>query len=359
MLLLIIYVFVALGFSFLCSVAEAVILSVSSAYISVSMKNGNRSGVLLHSLTEDINKPLSAILTLNTIAHTMGAAGAGAQAAVVFGDAYLGLASAVLTLLILVFSEIIPKTLGATFWRQLAPATAYFLKYLVLLLYPFVRMSHFLTRGFAEDSPLKGLSRGELHAMAELSHKEGQLAEQEASILQSLLSIQDLKIKEAMTHRTVVFKVSEQLTVETYFHKHINQEFSRIPIFEDDDPEKVSGYVLKSDLLIAQARGNGDKLLSNYRRDMVAVLSSMPLFETFKHFHNNRVHMLLIVDEYGGMEGILTMEDLFESLLGIQIVDEKDKNISMKKLARLMQKRREHVLFSRAESQNTTQNSKG
>ena len=136
MILLLVYVIIALGFSFLCSIAEAVILSVSSAYISVLEKEQKPSGVVLRHLTEDINRPLSAILTLNTIAHTMGAAGAGAQAAIVFGDAYLGLISAILTLLILIFSEIIPKTLGATFWRALAPITAYFLKYLVILLYP-------------------------------------------------------------------------------------------------------------------------------------------------------------------------------------------------------------------------------
>ena len=150
MLLLLIYIFIALGFSFLCSVAEAVILSVSSAYISLMEKEGKPSGKIIRELTDDINRPLSAILTLNTIAHTMGAAGAGAQAAVVFGDAYLGIISAILTLLILVFSEIIPKTLGATYWRGLAPITAYFLKYLVIILLPFVKMSQWLTKGFKE-----------------------------------------------------------------------------------------------------------------------------------------------------------------------------------------------------------------
>ncbi|GAB5379013.1 MAG: CNNM domain-containing protein [Aliiglaciecola sp.] len=345
-LLLIIYVFVALGFSFLCSVAEAVLLSVSSGYISLSMNSGEASGKILHDFYEDINRPLSAILTLNTIAHTMGAAGAGAQAAVVFGDAYLGLASAVLTFLILVFSEIIPKTLGATYWRQLAPATAFFLKYLVLVLYPFVKMSAKLTGSFTEESPLKGLSRAELHAMAALSHKEGQLEHQEANILQSLLSLEALTVREAMTHRTVVFRVSEQMTVEEFYHKNASEVYSRIPVYEGDDSEQVSGFVMKADLLLAQARGNGDKTLATYRKDMVALLSSTPLSETFPHFLQSRSHMLLAIDEYGGLEGILTLEDLLESLLGIEIVDEKDKHISMKKVARLMWKRREKELFN-------------
>lgn len=351
MTLLIIYVFVALGFSFLCSVAEAVLLSISSAYISVSMNKGEPSGEILHDLSEDINRPLSAILTLNTIAHTMGAAGAGAQAAVVFGDAYLGVASAVLTFMILVFSEIIPKTLGATYWRQLAPVTAYFLKYLILILYPFVQLSNKLTSSFTEESPLKGLSRGELHAMADLSRKEGLLEHQEANILQSLMTLDGLTVREAMTHRTVVFKVSEDMTVETFYHKHGSEVYSRIPVYEDNESEKISGFVLKGDLLLAQARGNGDKLLSEYRKDMIALLSSTPLAETFPHFLQSRSHMLLAIDEYGGMEGILTLEDLLESLLGFEIVDEKDKHISMKRVARLMWKRREREIFEQQDKE--------
>lgn len=348
MFLLIVYIVIALGFSFLCSVAEAVILSVSSAYITVSEQSGAKSGKLLNKLTQDINRPLAAILTLNTIAHTMGAAGAGAQAAVVFGDAYLGLASAVLTLLILVFSEIIPKTLGATYWRQLAPVTAYFLKYLIIVLYPFVKMSQMLTRGFKEDSPLKGLSRGELVAMTALSQQEGQLADQEANILRSMLSLQALKVKDAMTHRTVVFSLSEQMSIEMFFHKHDSASFSRIPVFEANEPEKISGFVLKSDLLLAHARGNGSKKLIEYRKDMVTLLGTMTLESTFKHFLNSRAHMLLVVDEYGGLEGILTLEDLLESLLGMEIVDEKDKNVSMKKLARVMWKKRERELLNKS-----------
>lgn len=345
MFLLVVYVFIALGFSFLCSIAEAVILSVSSAYISVLEKEGKPSGSLLRAQTDNINTPLSAILTLNTIAHTMGAAGAGAQAATVFGEAYLGVISAVLTLLILVFSEIIPKTLGATYWRSLAPATAYFLKYLSMVLKPFVKMSELLTRSFKEDSPLRGLSRSELHAMAELSGQEGQLANHEAAFLQSLLSLHELKVKDAITHRTALFSVSESTTVEAFFHKHANIEFSRIPVYEDNDSENITGFVMRSDLLVAQARGNTDKPLSEYAKDMVTVLNTMPLSVTFDHFINKHVHMLLVVDEYGGLEGVLTLEDLLERLLGVDIVDEKDTTVSMRRLAKMMTKRKEQMMI--------------
>jgi CBS domain containing-hemolysin-like protein len=341
MLLLLIYIFVALGFSFVCSIAEAVILSISSAYISVLEKNGHPSGKLLKKQVSDINRPLAAILSLNTIAHTMGAAGAGAQAAVVFGDAYLGVASAVLTLLILVFSEIIPKTLGATYWRKLAPSTAYFLKYLMIVLWPFVQMAQKMTSRMHDESPLVGLNRDELSAMTALSLEEGQIVAREATVMQNLLSLQQLKVRQAMTHRTVVFSLPDTLTVEQFLQHHAEVSFSRIPVYEDGEPEKITGYVLKSDILLAYARGNIDKELKTYQKDMVTILSSMSLAKAFTPLHSQRGNMLLIVDEYGGLEGVLTVEDLVESLFGIDIIDESDQVVSMRKLARILAKRRE------------------
>jgi CBS domain containing-hemolysin-like protein len=341
MFLLLLYIFIALVFSFFCSVAEAVILSVSSAYISVLEKKGDPAGLLLRQQTSDINKPLAAILSLNTIAHTMGAAGAGAQAAVVFGDAYLGIASAILTLLILVFSEIIPKTLGASFWRKLAPSTAYFLKYLILALHPLVVMAQKITSKLHDESPLKGLSREELAAMTALSVDEGQLAVREATVMQNLLNLNQIKVRECMTHRTVIFSVSESLLVADFMQLHGEVSFSRIPIYEDNDPEKISGYVLKTDLLLAYAKGNAHKTVKTFCRDMVTILSSMSLAKAFAPLHSKRGNILLIVDEYGGLEGILTVEDLIESLFGIDIIDENDQVVSMRKLAGIMSKRRE------------------
>jgi CBS domain containing-hemolysin-like protein len=347
MFLLFLYIFIALGFSFVCSIAEAVILSVSQAYISLLEKEGKASGTLLNKLTTDINKPLSAILTLNTIAHTMGAAGAGAQAVSMFGEAYIGIISAILTLLILVFSEIIPKTLGATYWKALAPFTAFFLKYLILALYPFVIMSQKLTSGFTEESPLKGLSRSELLVMAELSEKEGQLAEQEALFLQNLLLLHERKVKEAMTHRTVIFSLPETMSVSEFVEKHSDITFSRVPVYENNESESITGYIMRTDVLIAMASGEKDKLIADMTKPLITLLGDMPLSTTFDHFLNSRVHMLLVVDEYGGIEGILTLEDLLESLLGIEIVDEQDTTVSMKRLAKVMWKRREKRMVER------------
>ena len=339
MLLLIIYVVVALGFSFLCSIAEAVILSVTSPYIALLEQDDKPSGALLRKLTDDIHSPLAAILTLNTIAHTVGAAGAGAQAAAVFGNAYVGVISAVLTLLILIFSEIIPKTLGAHYWRKLAPATAYCLKFLIWALYPFVLMAERLTRGLAQGPTLRGFSRDEFAAMAELSAEEGALAHQEKHILQNLLLLRETHVKDAMTPRTVVFSLPEETTVADFTRELDRERFSRIPVYRGDQ-EQVTGFVIRSDILLAEAKGQGAETLANYRRELPALLSSMSLSQAFDEFQRQHTHILLIVDEYGGMEGILTMEDVLETLLGLEITDESDKTADMQKLAKRLWKRR-------------------
>jgi len=340
MLLLTIYVLVALGFSFLCSIAEAVLLSVTSAYIALLEKEEKPSGPLLRSLKDDVNKPLAAILTLNTIAHTIGAAGAGAQAAAVFGNAYVGIASAVLTLLILVFSEIIPKTLGAHYWRQLAPATAYVLRYLIITLYPFVKMSEKITGSLTHAPTLSGFSREEFVAIADVSYKEGQIAELESQILTNLLLLRDTRASVVMTPRTVIFSLPENMTVEEFFHKYEQRPFSRIPVYSGDTSEHITGFVFRSDLLLAQARGNSSSMLSNYKRDISATLESMSLSHVFNELLRLRVHMMLIIDEYGGVEGLITLEDVLETLIGLEIVDEKDETVDMQKEARRLRRRR-------------------
>jgi len=337
--LLIFYVLVALGFSFLCSIAEAVILSVNTAYISLLEKQDRHAGSLLRSLKEDINKPLAAVLTLNTIAHTVGAAGAGAQAAAVFGNAFVGVASAVLTLLILVFSEIIPKTLGAYFWKQLAPVTAYMLKYLVWLLYPFVLLSEKITGGFAKSPNLIGFNREEFTAMAEISAQEGKITQQELDLLKNILKLQDTMVKHAMTPRSVVFSLSEDLTVEEFIHKYDRIRFSRIPVYAKDR-ELINGFVLRSDLLLAQTRGNTHNTLKNYCRDLPILLDTMSLSHAFDTLIRERCQILLVVNEYGSIKGILTLEDVLETILGLEIVDEGDKTVDMQKLARKLWKQR-------------------
>lgn len=343
MTLLIIYVAIALLFSFLCSIAEAVLLSVTTAHINVLEQEGNKVGSLLRELRDDINKPLAAILTLNTIAHTVGAVGAGAQAAVVFGNNWVGLISALLTLMILVFSEIIPKTLGATYWRALAGITARGLKILILILYPFVKLSEFITRGLSHDSKIEGFSRKEFAAMADLGEQEGQLAERESRILKNMFLLNETLVTDVMTPRPVVFSLPESLTVFEYFENHYDSRFSRIPVYADND-ENFTGFVLKDDLLLAQARDNTDSTLETYRRELHALSDKNSLSDAFDEVLHQRAHIMVIIDEYGGMEGIITMEDILETLLGLEIMDESDKTADMQHYARRMWKKRAQAM---------------
>lgn len=339
MLLLITYVIIALGFSFLCSIAEAVLLSVSSPYIALLEKEGKPSGALLRKLKEDVNNPLAAILTLNTIAHTIGAAGAGAQAVVVFGNAYVGIASAVLTLLILIFSEIIPKTLGAHHWRKLAPATAYTLRVLVWILYPFVLLAEKLTRGLSHGPTLKGFSREEFAVMSELGAAEGQLHKRESKILKNLFHLRQNTVGDVMTPRTVVFALPEALCVADFFVEHVDKRFSRIPIYTQNR-DHITGFVLRSDLLLAQAKNEGERALSVYCRELDALPETTSLLQAFEYFLNKRAQIMLVVDEYGATEGIVTLEDVLETLLGLEIIDESDRTADMRALARQLWQRR-------------------
>ncbi len=343
MTLLLLYVLLALLFSFLCSIAEAVLLSVTPAHIALLEREGHRSAEALRRLKQEISQPLAAILTLNTIAHTIGAAGAGAQAASLFGSGSVGVISAILTLLILVFSEIIPKTVGAYYWRELAPATAQSLRLLVWLLYPFVRLSEWITMRFSGREILDGMSRSEFRAVSKISEAEGQLSKRESTILNNLLRLHDTQVSDAMTPRPVIFTLSDQLTVETFFHKYDHTPFTRIPIY-DEDPEEITGLVLRNDILLAQARGNGQNTLSNYRREIMVVAESTTLSEAFDQFLRLRTHMMLVVDEYGSVAGILTLEDLLETLLGLEIVDESDQTVDMQQLARSLWRKRAEAM---------------
>jgi CBS domain containing-hemolysin-like protein len=339
MLLLTVYVLIALGFSFLCSIAEAVILSVTHPYISVLDQEGNPAAPILLKMKHEINDPLAAILTLNTTAHTIGAAGAGAQAAIVFGSGYVGVASGVLTFMILVFSEIIPKTLGANYWRELAPITAYTLKFLIWILYPFVAMSALLTRLLSRDQTHAQFRREEFTAMAEAGIEQGKLDLHESLILKNLFLLRETRVTDVMTPRTVVFSLDESLLVKDYIDRHNSSRFSRIPVYRENR-DHVTGFVLRSDLLLSHARGNSENRLEVYRRDIPVVPDTCSLQVAFEFFLEKRSHIMLVVDEYGSMSGILTLEDILETILGIEIVDEGDHIDDMRKLARRLWIRR-------------------
>lgn len=333
MTLLIVYLSLAIGVSFLCSFLEAVLLSVSQSYIAVLESEGRPSGTLLRRLKDDIDRPLSAILSLNTIAHTVGAAGVGAQAQIVFGSGYVGLTSAILTLLILFVSEIIPKTLGATYWKTLAPVAARMLRWMIVLLYPFVVLSMLITRLLSNERRGPTFSREEFSAMAERGAEEGIFEKEESNILKNLIRFSSLRVKDIMTPRVVVVMFNENATVSDVFDKYDELRFSRLPVYgkKEDD---ITGYVLHNDLLINLSQGKADTALKDIKRDILILPETISLQSLFEKLLENQEHIAVAVDEYGGFSGIVTMEDVVETLLGMEIVDEVDAIEDMQKLAR-------------------------
>ena len=295
MVLLVSYVLIALVFSFLCSIAEAVLLSVTDAHIRVLQQENSPSGDSLYTLKSDINKPLAAILSLNTIAHTVGAVGAGAQAAIVFGDGFVGMASAILTLLILVFSEIIPKTIGASYWRSLAPAVAVGVKFTTWFLHPLVWCLQKITSGLNQSGSSENFSRKEFSAMAEIGARQGTIDIEESKMMHNLLLFGEMKVEQAMTPRTVVFYLSAHLTVEEFFHKYDKTPFTRILVYQDDE-ENIVGFVIRTDLLLAQARGNSNSELKTYCRPLRALLHSSSLSHALKEMLRLRAQIVLLVD---------------------------------------------------------------
>ena len=333
MTLLFLYLLLAIGVSFVCSVSEAVLLSIRPSYIA-SLDPNTRTAKILAKLRDNIDRPLAAILTANTIAHTVGAAGVGAQATVVFGSEYLGVTSAVLTFLILVFSEIIPKTLGATYWQALAPSVARIIQGMAISLHPIVWASEKLTRLISRsDEAQHTYSREEMKAMLNIGREEGVLDRKEHSIASNLIKLKKLSVRDIMTPRPVIFSVSGDMSVEVFFSNHAQTPFSRIPVFVDNTDD-IQGYVLKTDLLIAQARDEFDRILHDFKRDFIVISDRTSASETYDRLMHDKAHIALVVDEYGAVQGVVTLEDVVETLIGLEIIDELDKVEDMQALAR-------------------------
>lgn len=323
----------ALGFSFLCSILEAVLLSITPTYIASLREKGKASATILRKLKTDIDRPLSAILTLNTIAHTVGATVAGAQATIVFGSTYVGVFSAVLTILILVVSEIIPKTIGALYWRILAPFSAYILTGLIYILYPFVFLSRLITRMLSGGKAPITVTKEEVKLLVDLGIEEGIFGSDESNILMNLFRFGSVRVREIMTPRPVLFFLSEQETVGDVFEKVSDSDFSRIPVYGRNQDD-FTGYVLKTDILLEASRGNKEKTLAELRREIHFVPGATSMRRLFDELSNRKEHLALIVDEFGGVIGLVTMEDILEHLIGREIMDEADTIKDMQQMAR-------------------------
>ena len=336
--LLIIFFLLAIVVSFLCSLLEAVLLSITPSYAQLKLQQGDRIGRQLESFKTNIDRPLAAILTLNTVAHTLGAIGVGDQSARIWADTnpmITGVAVPVVMILgILILSEIIPKTLGANHWQKLVPFTVVALDIIIALLYPLVWVSQIITRTLKKDKSQSVFSHSEFLALAEIGVTEGVVEQQDSDIIGNLLRMVKVQAKDIMTPRTVVYVASEEQTIGEFYESIDALPFSRIPVFEDGLKEHISGYCLKSEVLEQLVKGHGDDLLRTIKRDITVVLERYPISDLFNHFLEKREHIALVVDEYGGMAGIVTMEDVMETLLGLEITDESDSTVNMQALAR-------------------------
>jgi CBS domain containing-hemolysin-like protein len=332
--LLILYVLLALVFSFLCSIAEAVLLSITPSYIEGKREKQPKFAMLLKQIKQDnIDQSLAAILTLNTIAHTVGAIGAGAKATVVFGSAWFGVFSGVMTLMILFLSEIVPKTIGAVYWQTLARPAALFVKALTVSLYPIVWVSEKVTQFISRNRAAHIFNRDEFIAMASAGVKSGEINIKESRIIRNLLRFESLKVTDIMTPRTVISAVPQDMGVCESLEQVSKSPFSRLPIYSEH-LDNVTGFILKEDVLIRAAQDRCDEKIEALKRNILAVPHSVSLPYLLERFLTDRQHIAIVVNEHGGLDGLVTLEDLIETIMGMEIMDEKDNIEDMRILAR-------------------------
>ena len=333
--LLILFFLLSITFSFLCSIWEAVLLSIPPTVVEIKFQEGKPLGKHLKNFKENIDRPLAAILTLNTIAHTVGAIGVGAQGIKIWGDSVVTalVIPVLMTLAILILSEIIPKTLGANYWDRLIPFTLASIRGILVALYPLVVISQLITRTLKKDKKRSVLSRSDFSTMAEIGVQEGVFLQEESRIIQNLIRFDTIRTKDIMTPRTVVTAAPEDLTILEFHQQHKNLRFSRIPIYRENIDD-ITGFVLKDDLLSNIINHGGKAPLKDIRRDILIVFENLHLPDLFNQLMEKREHIALVVNEFGGMEGLVTMEDVLETLLGMEILDEFDNIADMQLLAR-------------------------
>jgi CBS domain containing-hemolysin-like protein len=336
--LLLAYLALAIGVSFLCSLCEAALLTLTPADAELMAKRGGRAGQALRRMKAEIDRPLAAILTLNTVSHTVGAAGVGAQAIVVFGDAWIGLTSAILTLLILVLSEIIPKTIGATHARALAAPTTYLILWMIWLTWPLVIALNALSKLIQREGHGERVSREQFAVTAELARAAGAIDEDESRILSNLLLLSQTRAGQIMTPRTVAMTLPQSRTIAETLAEHPRLPFTRIPLHEGD-PEKITGLVLKPDVYEHALAGKTDATLADLKRDIHFMPESATALDLLDRFGQLGVQFFAIVDERGTFVGVVTLEDVVETVLGTEIVDETDTTPDLRALA----ERRSHA----------------
>lgn len=339
--LILLYLLGALALSFLCSILEAVLLSTPMSFISMKENEGNKTATLMKRYKNNVDRPVGAILSLNTIAHTIGSAGVGAESIKIFGEEYFGLISAILTLLILVLSEIIPKTIGASYWRSLAMTSTKIIRVLIFITYPLVLLSEVITKIFTPKNHQVSVSREEVSAMVDVGTTEGIFRESESKIIKSCIHLAGVKAREIMTPSIVVETANMSLTIKEFYDQQ-TWNFSRIPVY-DTNKDYIVGYVLKDMVLKALSDDKFDTKLSDMVRSILSFNEDDSVYQIWEKMLEKREHISIIVDEYGCLRGVVSMEDIIETMTGVEIVDEDDVAVDMQAFAkeksrRMMQK---------------------
>lgn len=330
--LILLYFLGALSLSFLCSVLEAVLLSTPMSFISMKENQGNKTATLMKHYKNNVDRPVGAILSLNTIAHTIGSAGVGAESMKIFGEEYFGVISAILTLLILVLSEIIPKTIGASYWRSLAMPATKIIKVLIITTYPLVLLSELITKVFTPKENQVTMSREEVSAMVDVGTTEGIFRESESKIIKSCIHLSGVKAREIMTPSIVVESAHQDLTIKAFYEQQ-EWNFSRIPVY-DKGKEYITGYVLKDMVLKALSEDKFQTKLSDLMRPVLSFREDESVYQIWEKMLEKREHISIIVDEYRSLRGVVSMEDIIETMTGVEIVDEDDVAVDMQVLAK-------------------------
>ena len=332
--LLLLFLLGAMAVSFICSVLESVLMSTSLSYINLREEEGYAPAKLMRSYKEDTSRPLAAILSLNTIANTIGAAGVGMQVTAVFGSKWFGLMSALTTILILFFGEIIPKVIGTTYWRELMGITARIIRVLIFVLYPLVLLVEFISRMVPDNEDDPSVSREEVLAMVNVGEEEGVVDEDENKIFSNLMRLDSIHAYDVMTPRVVAKIAPENMTLRAYYDSDEYDHFSRIPLYNPTAPEYITGYVLRNDALEELTEDHFRKTLGGIKRPLPAFDQDLTLGTIFDSMLKQKSQIAQVIDEYGMFVGILTLEDIIETIFGLEIIDENDTVIDMQQYAR-------------------------
>jgi len=332
MTLLLLYLLIAIGVSFLCSILEAVLLSITPSFVENIASQQPKKGQVLIGVKDRLDQSISGVLILNTFAHTMGAAGVGAQASEVFGAQWETVIAVLLTLAILYLSEIIPKTIGATFWRQLAMPAAHTIYWITKLVYPLIWISTFITRLFRKKDG-NTITREEIISLASLGYKMGTLINQENEYLINILKLREIKTEQIITPRTVMHSLSEDLTIEQALDQPKTREFTRIPVFKGNR-DTIVGVITNRELLYNEREGHAHELIGQFTKPITRISNNVPVQKLLDMFVRGNEQIFLVEDQYGQTMGLVTLEDAIETLLGQEIVDETDTIADLQKYAK-------------------------